>query len=237
MKQPEGQGIQTVGTNTAFGALIQAYMVEQKNGTVKKYKVLNQYVKKERTLFVGSSLMEFFPINELLQSLDEHYHIYNRGIAGAVTDELLCWMDECIFELEPSKIFINIGTNDMNTPEYRLENLIANYDSVLSQIRTRLPTCRVYVMAYYPINAKADFGSAGRLLREADVFKTRTNEVIILANEALQALAEKHHYEFIDVNQGLSDETGNLKEDFSVDGIHMYANGYSVVLGNLVKYL
>ena len=237
MKQSEGQGVQSVGTNTEFAALIEAYMVEQKKGTVKKYKVLNQCVKKGRTLFVGSSLMEWFPISELQLSLDEHYHIYNRGIAGSVTDELLYWMDECIFELEPSKIFINIGTNDMNTSEYRLEKLIANYDNILSQIKTRLPSCQVYVMAYYPINAKADFGSAGQLIREAGMFKTRTNEVILQANDALKSLAEKHHYEFINVNQGLTDETGNLKEEFSIDGIHMYANGYSVVLGNLVQYL
>lgn len=215
---------------------MQAFIEDQKKGKVKQFQVLNQYVRKGSTLFIGSSLMEGFPINELQQLLDEQQYIYNRGIGGSVTDELLIWMDECIFELEPSKIFINIGTNEMNTPDYKLEKLLANYDNILSQIKKRLPSCQVYVMAYYPVNAKADFGSASRLMNEFGMFKTRTNEAISQANDALKALAEKHHYKFINVNRGLTNEEGNLKEEFSIDGIHMYANGYNVVLNNLKGY-
>lgn len=216
---------------------MQAFIENQKKGKVKQFQVLNQHVRKGSTLFVGSSLMEGFPINELQQLLDKQQYIYNRGIGGSVTDELLTWMDECIFELEPSKIFINIGTNEMNTPDYKLEKLLANYDNILSQIKKRLPCCQVYVMAYYPVNAKADFGSASRLMNECGMFKTRTNEAILQANDALKALAEKHHYKFINVNRGLTNEEGNLKEEFSIDGIHMYANGYNVVLNNLKGYL
>ena len=40
-----------------------------------------------------------------------------------------------------------------------------------------------------------------------------------------------------DVNQGLTDETGNLKREFCKDGIHMYADAYDVVYRNLEKYL
>lgn len=42
---------------------------------------------------------------------------------------------------------------------------------------------------------------------------------------------------FIDVNEGLKDESGKLRKEFTVEGIHMYANGYQVVLNNLKKYL
>lgn len=42
---------------------------------------------------------------------------------------------------------------------------------------------------------------------------------------------------YIDVNQGLTDENGRLKKAYTVEGIHMYANGYRVVLENLRKYL
>ena len=36
------------------------------------------------------------------------------------------------------------------------EKLLANYNEIMDQIKTRLPECEVFVMAYYPINAKAD---------------------------------------------------------------------------------
>jgi len=226
-----------MSVNNDVQKMMQALNENQKKGKVKQYQVLNQYVRKGSILFVGSSLMEGFPINELQQLLDEQHFIYNRGVSGSVTDELLTWMEECIFELEPSKIFINIGTNDMNTPDYKLEKLLANYDNILSQIKKRLPNSQVYVMAYYPVNAKADFGLASRLNKESGLFKTRTNQAISQANDALKALAEKYHYQFIDVNQGLTNEEGDLKEEFSIDGIHMYANGYNVVWNNLKGYL
>lgn len=214
----------------------QPEIYDEKMEKVRKYKILNQLVRKGQTVLVGSSLMEFFPIHELLQGAGNKGCIYNRGIAGYVTAELLESMEACIFELEPSRIFINIGTNDISAPDYRLERLLANYDEILSRIAQRLPDCRVYVMAYYPVNAKAEFPFVSRASME-EVFQRRTNEAIQEANQAIERLTSKHRYTFIDVNEGLTDAEGNLKAEYAIDGIHMFANGYAVVLNNLQKYL
>jgi lysophospholipase L1-like esterase len=212
------------------------YMDSQKKNRLKSYKFLNQSAKKGQILFVGSSLMEHFPINELQQTLDKNYVIYNRGIGGYMTTDLLNSMEECIFELEPSKIFINIGTNDIGSPDYNKEKLISNYDSILSEISERLPQCEVYVMAYYPVNAKADFPGVDKFRKEA-MFKTRTNSAINEANRAVEELVAKHNYKFINVNEGLTDEEGNLKVEYAVEGLHMWPNGYKVILENMRKYL
>ena len=55
--------------------------------------------------------------------------------------------------------------------------------------------------------------------------------------EACFPIAEKYGFTYIDVNNGLTDETGNLKREFCKDGIHMYADAYDVVYRNLEKYL
>lgn len=228
LKNPEMKGVAE--------AVLFNYIQKRKRDKLKNYKMLNQYVKKGQILFVGSSLMEWFPINEMQQTLNKDYIIYNRGIAGFVTTELLASMEECIFDLEPSKIFINIGTNDMNTPDYKKEKLIDNYDKILTQISQRLSNCKVYLMAYYPLNAKADFPGVDKEFKE-NRFETRTNAVILEANEAVEQLAKKHNYEFINANDGLMDKEGNLKEEFSIEGIHMWPNAYSVILENIKKYL
>lgn len=209
---------------------------DEKKDKVRKYKILNQFVRKGQTVLVGSSLMEFFPVHELLQESGHKYCIYNRGIAGYVTAELLESMEACIFELEPSRIFINIGTNDISEPDYRLERLLSNYDEIFSRIAERLPDCRVYVMAYYPVNAQAEFPFVSRASME-EVFQRRTNEAIREANNAIERLTSKHRYTFINVNEGLTDTEGNLKAEYAIDGIHMFANGYAVVLNNLQQYL
>lgn len=228
LKNPEMKGVAEV--------VLFNYIQKRKRDKLKSYKMLNQYVKKGQILFVGSSLMEWFPINEMQQNLSKDYIIYNRGIAGFVTTELLAYMEECIFELEPSKIFINIGTNDMNTPDYKKDKLIKNYDKILTEIGEKLPNCKVYVMAYYPLNAKADFPGVDKEFKE-NRFKTRTNAVILEANQSVEELAKKHNYEFINANDGLMDKEGNLKEEFSIEGIHMWPNAYSVILENIKKYL
>ncbi|MCJ7840474.1 GDSL-type esterase/lipase family protein [Lederbergia sp. NSJ-179] len=215
---------------------ITVFMDEHKKEKVKKYKMLNQLVTKGGILFVGSSLMEQFPINELQQTLEKNYIIYNRGVGGFVTKELLASMDECIFELEPAKIFINIGTNDIGSPDYKKEHLMINYDKILSQIKNRLPNCTVYVMAYYPVNAKADFPLISQDQKN-EMFKTRNNRSIQEANIAIKDLAHHYHYEFIHVNDGLVDEEGNLKEEYTIEGIHLWPNAYAVILENLKQYL
>lgn len=87
--------------------------LEYQKALVKKYRMRNKYIKKGQILFVGSSLMEHFPIEEMQAVLSLDRFIYNRGVGGITTKDLLSLMNECIFELEPSKIFINIGSNDI----------------------------------------------------------------------------------------------------------------------------
>lgn len=237
MRQQETKmDIKSTDLHNSVMLVFQEYMQEQKKKKVKIYKHLNQYVKKGQILFVGSSLMENFPINELLQSMGKNYMVYNRGIGGYITEELLSSMEECILELEPVKIFINIGTNDISALNYKKENLIDNYNKILTKIGERLPNCKVYVMAYYPVNSKADFIGADKARKE-ELFRTRTNSAILEANTAVEELAKKHGYEFINVNNGLTDQDGNLKVEYAIEGLHMWPNAYKIVLENMLKYL
>ena len=213
-------------------------MQQEKAKKLKTYSMLNQYATKGQILFVGSSLMEGFPIKEMQLNLEIDRIIYNRGVGGTTTAELLAAMNECIFDLEPSKMFINIGSNDIGSADgngYNKENLIANYNEIMDRIKKRLPECEVYVMAYYPINAKANFG-LDKFIKDG-MFATRTNANIIEANKAVEELAEKYGFNYINVNEGLTDEDGNLKEEYSIEGLHLWPNAYSVILENMKKYL
>ncbi len=226
--------------NQGFQEVLQAMMLkgleDQKKSTLQKYRFLNQYAKKGQTVFTGSSLMEFFPIEEMQLTLDLDRVIYNRGIGGTTTADLLAAVDVCIFDLEPAKIFINIGSNDIGSPEgYEKEALLKNYADIMGQIKRRLPGCEVFVMAYYPVNAEADFGLDPAI--KAVMFATRTNAAIAEANTAVEALARKHGFHFINANQGLTDKNGNLKKEFSIEGLHLWPNAYAIILNNLLEYL
>lgn len=209
-------------------------MYREQQEKLERFRVLNRNVRKGEILFTGSSLMEQFPINELLMTNGMDQVIYNRGIGGFTTTDMLEYMEEMVFGTEPSRIFINIGTNDIGSPDYRLEALMERYEEIISRIRERLPEAEITMMAYYPVNEtdKVPEGEWGKT-----AFVTRTNENIAIANKAVEKLAAKKGCRFINVNEGLTDERGKLKKEFTIEGIHMYANGYQVVLDNLKKYL
>lgn len=218
--------------------VIQGFMKSEQKQKIDKYRILNQAARKGEILFTGSSLMEHFPINELLMNEGMHQIIYNRGVGGFTTTDMLENMEEQIFGTEPSKIFINIGTNDIGdasrTFEEVLKDMLANYEKILTQIKERLPETEVYMMAYYPVN---ETDKAPKTEWAKTMFVNRNNQNLPVANAAVKKLAEKMGYHYIDVNYGLCDERGMLKKEFTVEGVHMYANGYQVVLENMKQYL
>lgn len=217
---------------------IQKFLNMEQKGKIDKYRILNETAKKGEILFTGSSLMEDFPIHELLIHEGMDQIIYNRGVGGFTTADMLENMEEQIFGTEPGKIFINIGTNDISDAsrpfEVVLEAMLENYEKILKQIRERLPKAEVYMMAYYPVNENDKVPEAEGTEM---MFANRNNRNLPIANERVKKLAEKMGYHYIDVNDGLCDERGMLKKEFTVEGIHMYANGYQVVLNNLKPYL
>ncbi len=211
---------------------LSAFHRKEQRRKVRSYREMNRIAQKGQILFTGSSLMEHFPIAEYCLSGGMDKVVYNRGISGTTTDQFLAEIDTVLFDLEPSKVFINIGTNDINARsdgEYWQDHLLRNYEEILRQTKRRLPEAKVYMMAYYPVN-EAVLYAGGEI-------GTRTNAALADTNAKAARLAEKYGYAFIDVNDGIKDETGSLREDITVEGLHIYAGGYASVFEALKKYI
>ena len=211
--------------------MLMGFMKREQAEKIERFRHLNRYVKKGQIVFAGSSLMEQFPIYEFLQDFDLPYTIYNRGVGGYTTADLMKVLPECIFDLEPSVLFLNIGTNDISDPNYTCDALMDRYAKILDAIRERLPKTRLFLLAYYPCNPDAVADGT------AEFFRFRTNERIDEANQGVQALAERYGAEYLDLNTGLKDEAGRLKAEFTIEGVHMFADGYREVLDALLPTL
>ena len=209
------------------------HSLREKQEKLERFRRLNPFVKPGQILFVGSSLMEQFPIYEFMQDFDLPCTIYNRGVGGFTTIELLENMDVCVYALRPAHIFINIGTNDLNGPDYRQEELIQRYAQILRGIREHLPEAKLFLLAYYPVNTVV----GSRIPYMKELLQYRTNARIKAANEAVRALAERFGARFLDLNGPLYDEQGELKAEYTIEGMHMYANGYQPVLEQLLPLL
>ncbi|MGN1415856.1 MAG: GDSL-type esterase/lipase family protein [Oscillospiraceae bacterium] len=198
---------------------------------VERYREENLTAVKGQTVFTGSSLMEMFPINKLLKEHGDDTIIYNRGVGGFLSDELLAVIDVCAVSLMPSKVFINIGTNDLSWSSIPISSLMSNYDKIISAIENAVPDVKIYLMAYYPVN----FEAASEEMKEC--LKIRTNEKITAANAEVKKLAEKHGQRYIDINRGLKDEQGRLKAEFTIEGMHINEDGYRAIYDDIMKYV
>lgn len=198
---------------------------------VERYREANKAAEKGQIVFTGSSLMEMFPINNLLAEHNDDTIIYNRGVGGFISDELLDVIDVCVVDLMPSKVFINIGTNDLSWSSIPISKLMDNYDKILSAIENAVPEVKIYLMAYYPVNSE----EASEEMKEC--LKIRTNEKINLANAEVEKLARKHGQKFIDVNSKLKDEQGRLKAEYTIEGMHINEQGYRAIYDDVMAYV
>ena len=62
--------------------------IQEKSLKARRFKYLNALARKGQILFVGSSLMEQFPVHEILYADHSDAVIYNRGIGGYTIPEI-----------------------------------------------------------------------------------------------------------------------------------------------------
>ncbi len=77
----------------------------EKETKLERFRRLNRFARRGQIVFAGSSLMEQFPINELLMDLRLPYTVYNRGVGGFTTGEMADALEECVLALEPAHRF------------------------------------------------------------------------------------------------------------------------------------
>ena len=200
---------------------------------LESYRQLNRLAKKGQVVFTGPSLMEQFPLNEMLQGEALPYRVYNRGMSGFVAPQLLQVLDVCVYELAPAHVFLNIGTNDMSRPDYSQEALLACYRRILEEILSHVPGVKLHLLAYYPVNPDLE-GQEGWA---AEALRYRTNQVLREANRGVEALAREMGAEYLDLNAPLLDGQGRLRAQYTKEGIHLYPAGYQAVLGELLPVL
>ena len=213
------------------GNLVENMMEAMNLRRIRNYQEQNVRAQRGQTVLAGSSLMENFPVNELLMTRGIRKTVYNRGISGFTIEQYGRVLDVCVLELQPKKLFINIGSNDLNLPGDTLGNLERGYRALLQRIRETLPDCAVTLLAFYPcLPADPDMPmQPGRV--------PRTMENVNAANQIVQALAEELGCAYLDLNAPLLDEAGYLRRELALDPIHFSSAGYELVLDQLEALL
>ena len=196
---------------------------QDKYHMVESWRELNQGCRKGQTVFTGSSLMEMFPVEKFAREEGPAFPtVYNRGVGGWRTEDMLLCLNEMVLDLQPRRVFINIGTNDLSDASVTIGALIGRYEQILARIEQETPA-EIVLMAYYPINYEAATEDMKPCLR------IRTNGRIAEANAAVEAMAARRGHRFINFNGPLTDPQGRLKAEYTIEGMHIYEEGYRAI--------
>lgn len=176
---------------------------------------------KKDIIFLGNSITAGADWAELLGNP----HARNRGISGDITFGVLERLSE-VTEGKPAKVFILIGINDIqrNIPDTMITG---NYRKMIKRIRAESPATKIYFQTLLPVN------------NEFTQFKNHYNkdEHIAFVNAELKKIAEEEQVTLIDLHPHFLDANKKLDKRYTMDGLHLNADGYQVWKGILKPYL
>ena len=116
------------------------------------YKVFNRNVKAGGAVFFGCDSLSTIPVCEIMQGMNLGINTYNRSIKGPTIENACNVVNECIYQLSPSKLFVNIGENDIDNEAFDIEDFIEKYEWFLYNVH-RNCQCSIYIMS---IRGKGD---------------------------------------------------------------------------------
>lgn len=206
--------------------LLENWLLKEQEKIQTKYRELNQVsVIEPNIIFIGDSIVEYYPLQELLGTTKT---IVNRGIRGYQTRLLLDNLDAHLYGDAVDQIVLLIGTNDIGK-DIPMNEALDNLERVIQSINRDYPLSQIKLLSILPVNEGEKYKQTVYI---------RTNEKIREWNQAYEALASAYmQVDFLPIYDSLTDSEGQLKSAYTTDGLHLSVAGYQALSDALKTYL
>ena len=206
--------------------LLENWLLREQAKIQTKYRELNQIsVLEPDIIFIGDSIVEYYPFQELLGTAKT---IVNRGIRGYQTGLLLDNLDAHLYGDAVDQIILLIGTNDIGK-DIPMNDALDNLEGVIQSINREYPLSQIKLVSILPVNEGEKYKQTVYI---------RTNEKIRKWNQAYEALASAYmQVDFVPIYDSLTDSEGQLKSAYTTDGLHLSVAGYQALSDTLKTYL
>ena len=206
--------------------LLENWLLKEQAKIQTKYRELNQVsVLEPDIIFIGDSIVEYYPLQELLGTAKT---IVNRGIRGYQTGLLLENLDAHLYGDAVDQIVLLIGTNDIGK-DIPMNEALDNLERVIQSIAREYPLSQIKLLSILPVNEGEEYKQTVYI---------RTSEKIREWNQAYEALASAYmQVDFVSIYDSLTDSEGQLKSAYTTDGLHLSVAGYQALSDTLKTYL
>ncbi len=125
------------GETTLASAPVQPSIHKQGEDEMETYRELNSITEAGGVVLFGSNTFAALPVGELTQAFRITEPIYNRSIKDIRIDQIESYLKVCLYDLNPRKIFVNMGDVDVLDENVNIENFISKYEWLLYMIHTK----------------------------------------------------------------------------------------------------
>lgn len=174
----------------------------------------NLPVREGDTVFVGTSLTAGLNVYELFHNLQ----IKNRGIGSNRTSHIKNRIQR-LAEGRPRTIFLEAGINDLEAG-ITVEETLSNLSDVAEMIRALSPETAIILTSLLPTSG----------------LHAGLNEKIIELNKGLKTYCELENIDYLNLYPKFVID-GELKANFTTDGIHLSFAGYRIWATEVEKIL
>ena len=175
-----------------------------------------EVVKKDKIIFLGDSITHRYDLKKYY----DNKNIINQGIEGNTTKDVLERLQTGVYDYNVKKVILLIGTNDIGDQEDPIENI----KLIINKIKSHDNSIEIIVESIYPIN------NTKNSKIKKDVVGTRNNEKI-------KEICKEKNITYVNVYDELTDKNGNLKLEYTVEGLHISDEGYKKITNVLSKYV
>lgn len=148
---------------------------------------------------------------------------FNGGLQGDTAAGMLTRLDE-IEKLNPRKIFLMIGINDLSKGAAP-KDIAASYRALLERLAKL--EAEVYVESVLPVNME--------IIRQHGSYTVDNRDVQTL-NAYIEGLADEFGVTYVDVYSPFLDQ-GVLCPTYTIDGLHLSEEGYGILADSLEPYI
>lgn len=155
---------------------------------------------------------------------DKDYGVYNRGVCGDTTEDILKRFDIEVSSIEPNLIILAVGINDLKIPEGQSENKVsfAQFQKNIKELtdKAKSKAQKVIVVGLTEINEQ--------IIESSSVFR---NETIKKYDAYLKEIADVEDVNYLDMQDVL-----DIQTDLE-DGLHPNVKGYDKMFNKILPYI
>lgn len=128
---------QISGSTENTSAPLKPSIHNQGEDEMETYREMNSVTEAGGVVLFGSNTFAALPVGELTQAFRITEPIYNRSIRDVRIDQIESYLKVCLFDLNPRKIFVNMGDIDILDENIDIDNFISRYEWLLYMIHTK----------------------------------------------------------------------------------------------------